>query len=335
MAAFARILLIAAFCAAATARAESAGSTSPQDVLEAERAGLVAVKYVPNDSRSAQIVVSNRSGRPLTLRLPAAFAGVPVLAQVNMGAQGNQAGFGAGGIGAAPQSTGGGVANAGMGIGGGGGGGGFCWVAREVYGVHDPRWLEFRGWLHADAPAWLREAYLAHGESFAAWIHDRPLAKQAVRGLMDGVLAERAAAAAGGQFRVARDGSDGSFAVQAGGTRTFRFATVCLEHGKPEPSPRIPYRLERLETVSPDPRLAVVMAGLASGQVSQKAAQAAAWHLANGLTWERLAAEMIDHAGGDPDEPFFAAADLAVARQLVEVATRSAASAPATTSPTE
>jgi hypothetical protein len=171
MAAFARILLIAAFCAVPTARAESAGSTSPQDVLEAERAGLVAVKYVPNDSRSAQIVVSNRSGRPLTLRLPAAFAGVPVLAQVGMGGGGgNQAGFGAGGIGAAPQSTGGGVANAGMGIGGGGGGGGFCWVAREVYGVHDPRWLEFRGWLHADAPAWLREAYLAHGEAFAATV---------------------------------------------------------------------------------------------------------------------------------------------------------------------
>jgi hypothetical protein len=43
---------------------------------------------------------------------------------------------------------------------------------------------------------------------------------------------------------------------------------------------------------------------------------------------------MIDHAGGDPDEPFFAAADLAVARQLVELATRSAAQ-PRVTAPTE
>jgi hypothetical protein len=335
MAAFLRMLLVVSCCgAAAVAQAESAGAPEPQDVLEAERTGLAAVKYVPNDSRSAQIVVTNRSGRPLTLRLPAAFAGVPVLAQINVGAQGNQAGFGAGGIGAAPQATGGGAAGGGMGMGGGGAGVGFCWVAREVYGVHDPRWLEFRGWLHADAPDWLREAYRAHGESFAAWIHDRPLAKRAVRGVMDGMLADRAARAAGGQFRVTRSGGDGSFAVQAGGTRTFRFATVCLEHGKPEPSPRVPYRLERLETFSPDPRLAVVMACLASGQVSQKAAQAAAWHLASGLTWERLAAEMIDHAGGDPDEPFFAAADLAVARQLVELATRSAAQ-PRVTAPTE
>jgi hypothetical protein len=289
MARFARILFLAASCAAATAAAR-ADSTGPQDALEAERTGLVTVKYVPNDSRSAQIVVANRSDRPLTLRLPAAFAGVPVLAQMGMGGQGG-AGFGGAGIGAAPQATGGGVANQGMGIGGGNAFGG-CWVAREVYGVHDPRWLEFRGWLHTDAPEWLREAYLVHGESFAAWLHDRPLAKRTVRGLMDGVLESRAAAAAGGQFRVARsrDGADGSFAVQAGGTRTFRFATVCLEHGKPEPSPRVPYRLERLETFSPDARLAVVMACLASGQVSQKAAQAAAWHLANGLSWERLAA---------------------------------------------
>jgi hypothetical protein len=292
-------------------------TTAPEvhDMLAAEQAGLVSVRYIPNDSRSAQIVVASRTDRPLTLRLPAAFAGVPVLAQM---AGGGQAGFGAGGIGAAPQSTGGGVANQGMGI-GGGGGAAFCWVAREVYGVHDPRWLEFRGWLQGDAPAWLREAYVAHGEEFAAWIHDKPLAKQAVRGLMDGVLDARATSARGGQFRVA-DRGDGSFVVPPGGTRTFRFATVCLEHGKPEPSPRIAYRLEPLESFSDDPRLAFVMASQANGQVSQKAAQAAAWHIASGLSWQRLEAEMIDHAGGDLDEPFFAPNDLAVARKLVEVA---------------
>jgi hypothetical protein len=49
-------------------------------------------------------------------------------------------------------------------------------------------------------------------------------------------------------------------------------------------------------------------------------AQAAAWHIANGLSWERLAAETIDHIGGVPDEPFFTAAELAAARQLADVA---------------
>jgi polysaccharide export outer membrane protein len=67
-------------------------------------------------------------------------------------------------------------------------GGGFCWVAREVYGPENPQWLLFRAWLLTEAPAWLREAYAAHGEDFAAWIHDKPLAKAAVKALMDQVI---------------------------------------------------------------------------------------------------------------------------------------------------
>jgi hypothetical protein len=39
--------------------------------------------------------------------------------------------------------------------------------------------------LLTEAPDWLREAYAAHGEEFAAWIHDKPLAKAAVKALMD------------------------------------------------------------------------------------------------------------------------------------------------------
>ena len=70
-----------------------------------------------------------------------------------------------------------------------GGFGGFCWVAREVYGVDDPRWLVFRAWLLTEAPAWLREAYADRGEAFAAWIHDKPVAKAAVRALMEAAIA--------------------------------------------------------------------------------------------------------------------------------------------------
>jgi len=66
---------------------------------------------------------------------------------------------------------------------------GFCWVAREVYGADDPRWLEFRAWMLTEAPDWLRESYVAHGEEFAAWIHDKPVVKAAVRSAMDLVLA--------------------------------------------------------------------------------------------------------------------------------------------------
>jgi hypothetical protein len=65
-----------------------------------------------------------------------------------------------------------------------------CWVAREVYGVQDVRWLIFRQWLLGKAPVWLRNLYLRHGEAFAAWISTRPRAKRVVRWLMDMVITQ-------------------------------------------------------------------------------------------------------------------------------------------------
>ncbi|NDC63522.1 MAG: hypothetical protein EBZ59_05940, partial [Planctomycetia bacterium] len=115
-------------------------------------------------------------------------------------------------------------------------------------------------------------------------------------------------------------------------TRVFRVATVCLEHGKPEPSSRHPYTLAAVESFSDDPRLAFVLESLGRGELSQKVAQAAAWHISSGLSWERLAAEAIDHAGGVPDEPYFAPGELASARRVVEAAGQLAASRSSTAS---
>lgn len=67
--------------------------------------------------------------------------------------------------------------------------GGFCWVAREVYGLESPRWLAFRDWLVNEAPAWLQRAYAMRGEAIATWLRDRPLAKAALRALMDRAIA--------------------------------------------------------------------------------------------------------------------------------------------------
>lgn len=340
-----RIVIAAscAFCILASQRAWSQQPTSSnpaeaRDVLAAEAEGLAEVKFIANDSRTAQVVVTNRGDRPLTLRLPAAFAGVPVLAQMGMGMGGGGqqgAGFGAGGIGGIPQNVGGGgVQNAGMGIGGAPGGNPFCWVAREVYGVHDPRWLAFRQWMVWGSPAWLQQLYLEHGEAFAVWLRERPAAKSAVRLAMNWAIARagEGGLGAGGQFRVATTAADAfskPFTIAAGGTVAVKVPTVCLEYGKREPTARMPYKLTAIEKVSQDPKLALILGGLASGHLSQKVAQAAAWHLANGRTWEQLAAEVIDRAGGDPDLPVFSAAELAAARQAVDVVTRLAAKGPA------
>jgi hypothetical protein len=237
--------------AADSASAEAATTTaaSVPDLFEAEERQLVSLKYIPNDAKSAQIIVTNRTRRPLTLRLPASFAGIPLLAQMGgMGGMGGgmgQAGFGAGGIGGGPQATGGGGGMGGQGMNGMGGGG---------------------------------------------------------MGM----------------------GGGGAFSIPPERSRTFRVPTVCLEYGKHEPSSRMPYKLGKVDSFSSDPKLAVVLESLGRGQLSQKVAQAAAWHIANGLTWEKLAAEKIDHAGGTPDEPYFSQGELIAAHRVVALATQEA-----------
>ena len=63
-----------------------------------------------------------------------------------------------------------------------------CWVAREVYGLADPRWIRFREWLLTKAPKWLLRLYAKKGEKFADFIAPRPRLKTVVRFLMDRVI---------------------------------------------------------------------------------------------------------------------------------------------------
>lgn len=63
--------------------------------------------------------------------------------------------------------------------------GGLCWVAREVYGQDDIRWIQFRTWLLKQAPEWLRVAYIRHGEKAARVVRAVPVLKRILRPLMD------------------------------------------------------------------------------------------------------------------------------------------------------
>lgn len=65
----------------------------------------------------------------------------------------------------------------------------FCWVAREVYGEDNPRWLAFREWMFTRAPAWFFNLYATHGEAFAEWLKDKPTIKALIRKWMDGRIA--------------------------------------------------------------------------------------------------------------------------------------------------
>ena len=60
-----------------------------------------------------------------------------------------------------------------------------CWVAREVYGAHNPSWLLFRNWLDTKAPRWFDKLYLRFGERFAKFISNKPRLKARIRIWMD------------------------------------------------------------------------------------------------------------------------------------------------------
>jgi len=65
-----------------------------------------------------------------------------------------------------------------------------CWVAREVYGIDNPRWLLFRQWLFSDAPNWFFNIYIEFGERFASYIKNKPLVKNIIRYFMDKKIQE-------------------------------------------------------------------------------------------------------------------------------------------------
>ena len=60
-----------------------------------------------------------------------------------------------------------------------------CWVAREVYGVDDFRWIVFRNWMNNKAPKWLDNLYVKHGESLAKFISNKPTLKKGIKFVMN------------------------------------------------------------------------------------------------------------------------------------------------------
>ena len=60
-----------------------------------------------------------------------------------------------------------------------------CWVAREVYGEDNPKWLQFREWMLTRASDNLRNYYIEYGERIAESIRNRPKVKDIIRRWMD------------------------------------------------------------------------------------------------------------------------------------------------------
>ncbi len=219
-------------------------------LFEAMDAGHVDVKFIPQDARKANVLIKNLTDKPLELRLPQAFASVPVLAQGMMGGGmggmgGGMGGMGGGGMGGGGgQAGGGGMGGMGGGMGGGGMGG----------------------------------------------------------GMMGG---------GGGFMRVPPERM-----------KKVSVTTVCLEHGKPDPNPKMAYKIVPLEQFTDNARIRVVCEALGYGQVTQNTAQAAAWHIMDKMSWQQLAIKNRVESKYIGNIRWFSPIELRTASAVVNEATR-------------
>lgn len=95
------------------------------DMFQAIEDGQIDVELIAKDATECRVIVKNKTDKPLTVGLPKAFAGVPVVAQGGLGGLGGIGGGGYGGYGNSGSGYGGGTQSFGGGFGGGGYGGGY------------------------------------------------------------------------------------------------------------------------------------------------------------------------------------------------------------------
>ncbi len=103
--------------------------------------------------------------------------------------------------------------------------------------------------------------------------------------------------------------------------------SVCLNHGRPEPHANLKYRLTKVESHTTDPVLQQLLEDY-SPRTNKDVQQAAAWHLANGLSWKQLA-NLTEQRIPGVAVPLFTKSQLDSARELVERAKQNAAERPA------
>lgn len=121
----------------------------------------------------------------------------------------------------------------------------------------------------------------------------------------------------GGQFG---GGGGGFFSIPPQKIVQVPYTSVCLAHGKPNPHPRNTYRIWQVDNYTEDTALQELVRIVGQGKVNKQAAQAAAWHLADKMTWQELAAKSVRRLGGQGSYPYFSRAELFAAQRIVTLA---------------
>ena len=117
-----------------------------------------------------------------------------------------------------------------------------------------------------------------------------------------------------------RGGGGGVFNIPPGKVGKVSLTTVCLEHGKPNPNLKMNYTIAPLSKVTSDKSVEEICRMLASDEVVQPVAQAAAWNITDGLSWQKmLVLNRLERMDGY-FERFFTPNQLAFAQRVVAAA---------------
>ena len=102
-------------------------------------------------------------------------------------------------------------------------------------------------------------------------------------------------------------GGGGFFSIPPEQTRKIDVALLCLDHGLRDPSSSKPYKMVPASDHIDNPAVVELLKAFGRGELNHDAAQAAAWHLNSGLSWDELAAKLSGTRRSFSRKPYFSA----------------------------
>ena len=97
----------------------------------------------------------------------------------------------------------------------------------------------------------------------------------------------------GGMGGGGQQGGGGFFSIPPERTVRVPYVSACLNHGKPDPSARLEYKLVPVDEYTQDKVLAELIRMVGTGRVDQHSAQAAIWTRTDNMSWQELAAKNV------------------------------------------
>ena len=232
---------------AAAERSEKARPQGEQiDLFAAVQQGQVDVQFIPQDENRGRLLVTNKTDKPLSVKLPDSFVGVPVLAQVGNFPFGNLLG-----------------------------------------------------------PRQQQQQQQQPANSMTDPMQSNSKTPQRVGG-------------GSGTVGQGQNGRNGFFNVAPEATQQAKLETVCLDYGHPRPRPAMKYEIRPVAAVTDKEGVAELCELLGRREIGHQAAQLAAWHLSNDMSWKKLAGLRKKQAIGTI--PSYTKDEIAAAKKAVEKA---------------